>query len=223
MRTRPSSESLQTRPKSSPGKQAEPQVDVDLNQIPLKDDFYPILSIAMELVVRTSQPPEVIVPTISRIFAERNAAFIMNSIQTMPQHIDDQLGSQALAARLLWIFAIAAVLIAAAGLYGLLSYSVGQRTREIGVRLALGAQREDVLRMILRQASRLLVAGLAIGILAAFFTTRLVRSFLYGVAQHDWLTIVAVSVLLLVVGLVASYVPARRAAKIEPVEALRAE
>ena len=205
------------------GKPAVPEVDVDLNQIPVADDFYFIASIAMELVVRTSQPPEVIVPTISRIFAERNAAFIMNSIQTMPQHIDDQLGSQALAARLLWIFAIAAVLIAAAGLYGLLSYSVGRRTREIGVRLALGAQREDVLRMILRQASRLLVAGLAIGILAAFFTTRLVRSFLYGVAQHDLLTIVAVSVLLLAVGLVASYVPARRAAKIEPVEALRAE
>ena len=210
-------------PQSTPGKQAEPEVDVDLNQIPLKDDFYPILSIAMELVVRTSQPPEVIVPTISRIFSERNAEFVMLRVQTMPQHIDDQLGSQTLAARLLWIFAIAAVLIAAAGLYGLLSYSVGQRTREIGVRLALGAQREDVLRMILRQASRLLVAGLLIGILAAFFTTRLVRSFLYGVAQHDWLTIVAVSVLLLVVGLVASYVPARRAAKIEPVEALRAE
>ena len=123
----------------------------------------------------------------------------------------------------MWIFAIAAVLIAAAGLYGLLSYSVGQRTREIGVRLALGAQREDVLRMILRQASRLLAAGLFIGILAAFFTTKLVRSFLYGVAEHDWLTIVAVSVLLLVVGLVASYIPARRAAKIEPVEALRSE
>jgi predicted permease len=205
------------------GQPAVPEVDVNLNQIPVADDFYFIASIAMELVVRTSQPPEVIVPTISRIFTERNAAFIVNSIQTMPQHIDEQLGSQTLAARLLWIFAIAAVLIAAAGLYGLLSYSVGQRTREIGVRLALGAQREDVLRMILRQASRLLISGLLIGILAAFFATRLVRSFLYGVAQHDWLTIVTVSVLLLVVGLVASYVPARRAAKIEPVEALRAE
>ena len=205
------------------GQPAVPEVDVDLNQIPLKDDFYFVASMAMELVVRTSQPPEVIVPTISRIFSERNAAFIVLNVQTMPQHIDDQLGSQTLAARLLWIFAIAAVLIAAAGLYGLLSYSVGQRTREIGVRLALGAQREDVLRMILRQASRLLAAGLFIGILAAFFTTKLVRSFLYGVAEHDWLTIVAVSVLLLVVGLVASYIPARRAAKIEPVEALRSE
>jgi ABC-type lipoprotein release transport system permease subunit len=205
------------------GQPAVPEVDIDLNQLPMNDEFYPIVSLAMELVVRTSQPPEVILPTISRIFAEGNATFVVNSVQTMPQHIDDQLGSQTLASRLLWIFAIAAVLIAAAGLYGLLSYSVGQRTREIGVRLALGAQREDVLRMILRQASRLLVSGLLIGIFAAFFTTRLVRSFLYGVAQHDALTIVVVSILLLAVGLVASYLPARRAAKIEPVEALRSE
>jgi predicted permease len=205
------------------GQPAVPEVDVDLNQIPLKDDFYPIVSLAMELVVRTGQPPEVIVPIISRIFSQRDAAFIVSSVQTMPQHVDDLLGSQTLAARLLWIFAIAAVFIAAAGLYGLLSYSVGQRTREIGVRLALGAQREDVLRMILRQACRLLIAGLLLGILAAYFATKIIRSFLYGVDQHDTLTIVAVSILLLAVGLVASYLPARRAAKIEPVEALRAE
>ncbi|HET9099995.1 MAG TPA: FtsX-like permease family protein, partial [Acidobacteriaceae bacterium] len=205
------------------GQPAVPQVDIDLNQLPLKDDFYPIVSMAMELVVRTGQPPQGIVPTISRIFSERDATFIVNSVQTMPQHMDDLLGSQTLAARLLWIFAIAAVLIAAAGLYGLLSYGVSQRTREIGVRIALGAQREDVLRMILRQASRLLIAGLLLGILAAYFTTKLVRSFLYGVAQHDTLTIAAVSILLLAVGMVASYLPARRAAKIEPVEALRSE
>ena len=205
------------------GQPAVPEVDVDLNQIPLKDDFYPIVSLAMELVVRTGQPPEVIVPTISRIFSQRDAVFIVNSVQTMPQHIDDQLGSETLAARLLWIFAIAAVLIAAAGLYGLLSYSVTQRTREIGVRLALGAQREDVLRMVLRQASRLLIAGLLIGILAAYFATKLVRSFLYGVAQHDFPTIAAVSALLLAVGLVASYIPARRAASIDPMQALRSE
>jgi len=205
------------------GQPAPPGVDVDINQIPLSDDFYTIFSLAMELVVRTGQKPEVIVPTISRIFSQMNTEFIVNNIQTMPEHIDDLLGSQSLAARLLWIFAIAAALIAAAGLYGLLSYSVGQRTREIGVRLALGAQRGDVLRMILRQASRLLIAGLLLGILAAYFTTKLVRSFLYGVAQHDLFTILAVSILLLGVGLVASYIPARRAAKIEPVEALRSE
>jgi predicted lysophospholipase L1 biosynthesis ABC-type transport system permease subunit len=205
------------------GQPAVPEVDIDVNQLPLKDDFYPIVSMMMELVVRTSQPPEVIVPTISRVFSEGGPEFTVSKVQTMPQQIDDLLGGQTLASRLLWIFAIAAVLIAAAGLYGLLSYSVGQRTREIGVRLALGAQREDVLRMILRQASRLLIAGLLIGVLSAYFTTKLVRSFLYGVAQHDALTIGAVSVLLFAVGLIASYVPARRAAKIEPVEALRAE
>jgi len=205
------------------GEPAPPEVDVDLNQIPLGDDFYPIFSLAMELVVRTGQPPEVIVPTISRIFTQMNTEFIVNNIQTMPQHIDDLLGNQTLAARLLWIFATAAVLIAAAGLYGLLSYGVSQRTREIGVRLALGAQPEDVRRMVLRQAIRLLGAGVFLGILAAYFMEKLVRSFLYGVAQHDLLTMVGVSILLVGVGLLASYIPARRAAKIEPVEALRTE
>lgn len=205
------------------GQPAVPEVDIDLNQLPLNDDFYPIVSIAMELVVRTGQPPEVILPTISRIFAERNAAFIVNSVQTMPQHIDDLLGSQTLAARLLWIFAIAAVLIAAAGLYGLLSYSVGQRTREIGLRIALGAQREDILRMVMRQAARLLGFGILLGIFGAYFATTLVRSFLYGVDQHNVATLIAVSILLVTVGLLASYIPARRAAKIEPIEALRTE
>ena len=118
---------------------------------------------------------------------------------------------------------MAAVLIAAAGLYGLLSYGVSQRTREIGVRLALGAQREDILWTGCEQAAKVLGAGLLLGILAAYFTEQLVRSFLYGVAPHDTLTLLAVSVLLVGVGLLASYLPARRAAKIEPVEALRTE
>ena len=205
------------------GQPAPPEVDVDLDQIPLHDDFYPAFSLAIELAVRTGQQPEAIVPTIGKIFSQMNAGFIVNNVQTMQTHIEDMLGSQTLAARLLWIFAIAAVLIAAAGLYGLLSYSVGQRTREIGVRLALGAQREDVLRMVLRQASRILGAGIGLGVLAAYFSTTLVRRFLYGVARHDILTMISVSLLLLAVGLLASYIPAHRAAKIEPVEALRTE
>jgi len=141
----------------------------------------------------------------------------------MRERIGSLLGSQKLAARLLWMFAIAAVLIAAAGLYGLLSYSVRQRTREIGLRIALGAQREDILRLVLRQATQLLSVGILLGILGAYFATRLVRGFLYGVSQYDLVTIVAVSILLVGVGLLASYIPARRASHIEPTEALRTE
>lgn len=210
-------------PQRTPGKAAEPEVDVNMYQIPASDDFYPIFAITMELVVRTEQSPKLLVLTIGRILSQMNTAFVVNNVQTMDEHIDDLLGSQSLAARLLWMFAIAAVLIAAAGLYGLLNYSVSQRTREIGVRIALGAQREDILRMILRQAFRLLSVGIGLGILGAYFAATLVRSFLYGVSQFDLTTIVAVAILLTGVGLLASYIPARRAAKIEPTEALRTE
>ncbi len=115
------------------------------------------------------------------------------------------------------------MLISAAGLYGLLSYSVSQRTREIGVRIALGAQREDILRNVLRQACKLLLLGIATGLLCAFFLGRFVRSFLYGVTQYDGLTLVVVALLLGIVGLVAAYIPARRASRVEPTEALRTE
>ncbi len=210
-------------PQKTPGQPADPQVDVDLYQIPVGDDFDPIFSLAMNLAVRTQQSPQTLVPTISRILSQMNGAFVLNDVESMPTHIDNLLGSQTLAARLLWIFAIAALLIAAAGLYGLLSYGVSQRTREIGVRLALGAQRQDILRMILSQAARLLGTGILLGIFVSYFAARLVRSFLYGVSQYDLATIVIVSLLLLAVGLFASYVPARKGARIEPTEALRNE
>lgn len=200
-----------------------PQIDVDMNQIPVGDDFSAIFSLTMELVVRTEREPGVLIPALNRILSPLKTNFFVSSVQTMPQHIDDLLGSQRLAAHLLWLFAIVALLIAAEGLYGLLSYSVGQRTREIGVRVALGAQRGDILRLVLRQSARLLAAGLLLGILGAYFATRLVRGFLYGVHPHDAITIAAVCILLACVGLLASYIPARRAANIEPTEALRSE
>jgi predicted permease len=208
---------------STPGKPAEPEVDLDLYQIPTSDDFYPIFSVLIGIAIRTQGSPEALLPAISRILAKMNVAFVSTNVTTMPHHIDKLLGSQSLAARLLWIFAIAAVLIAAAGLYGLLSYTVGQRTREIGVRIALGAQRIDILRLIMRQAFQLLGLGIVIGLLAAFFCTRLLRSFLYGVHATDPVTIFAVALALVIVGLVASYIPAWRATKIEPTRALRTE
>jgi ABC-type antimicrobial peptide transport system permease subunit len=194
-----------------------------MNQMRLDDDTYWLLSLAMELVIRTHQPAQTLLPAVHRIFAEVAPGMSIDHIQTYRQKIDDQLGSQSLAARLLWMFAIAAVLISAAGLYGLLSYSVAQRTREIGVRIALGAQREDILRHILRQAGRLVTAGVAIGLLCAFFLGRFIRSFLYGVNQHDAVSLLVVAMILGFVGLIAAYIPARRASRIEPTEALRTE
>ena len=120
-------------------------------------------------------------------------------------------------------FAGAALLISIAGIYGLLAYNVSQRTRDIGLRMALGATRFNVLRMILRQAVLLLGIGVVIGVVAAFAMGSMLRSFLYGVAPYDASTMVSVSLLLLACGLLASYIPARRASRIEPMKALRWE
>ncbi len=205
------------------GESAIPMIYMELDQFPPNDDMYPILSIVMELVIRTRLQPQTLVPSVRSIFTQVAPGVSISSIRTYREKIDRQLGRQSLAAQLLWLFAIAAVLIAAAGLYGLLSYSVGQRTREIGVRIALGAQREDILRVVLRQAFQLLIAGIAIGLLCSFFLGRFVRRFLYGVTQHDGATLVIVAILLAFIGFLAAYIPARRASRIEPTEALRTE
>jgi ABC-type antimicrobial peptide transport system permease subunit len=141
----------------------------------------------------------------------------------MDQIVEDSFGSQRLAAHLLEIFGGAALLLCVAGLYGLLAYVVTQRTREMGVRIALGAQRGNLLWLVMRQACGMLIVGVAAGIGLALASGRLVRGFLYGVEAHDGWTLAGAAVLLLVSGLVAAYLPARRAAGVDPMEALRSE
>ena len=124
---------------------------------------------------------------------------------------------------LLTVFAGIALILALVGLYGLMAFSVNRRTREVGIRMALGAERRDVLTLIVRNASVLIGSGLIAGLACTWAVTRLLKSFLFGVSEHDPLTVILVSSLLVVCGLIAAFVPARRAASIDPVQALRTE
>jgi putative ABC transport system permease protein len=120
-------------------------------------------------------------------------------------------------------FAAIALVLAAVGVYGVISYAVSQRTQEIGVRVALGAQKGDVLKLIVGHGALLGGVGIAIGLVGALSVTRLLRTMLFGVSPFDPVSFVGVSLLLTTIALVASYVPARRAARVDPVEALRYE
>lgn len=201
-----------------------PEIDLSLTQLTPKKQFYGYLEGgAMDLVVRTQRPLAQVVPEIRAALKQADPALANSNITTMDQIVEDSYGSQRLAAHLLESFAAAALLLCIAGLYGLLAYVVSQRTREMGVRFALGAQRGDVIGLILRQAGVLVLAGVALGLALAFASTRFIRSYLFGVKAHDAWTLAAVAIILLIAGAAAAYLPARRAANVNPVEALRAE
>jgi len=173
--------------------------------------------------VRTALDPKAMMPTIRAAIARFDPNLLITDMKTQEEQIDQNIYQERLIANLSSLFALLALIVACVGIYGLLSYQVTRRTQEIGIRLALGAQREDVLRLVLRQGAILAVLGALIGIAAALAVTRYLQSFLYGVKPSDPLTMVAVAILLIVVALFASYIPARRAMKTDPMEALRYE
>ena len=145
------------------------------------------------------------------------------SVQPMTAYVGQATEQPRLNVTLLMLFAALALALASLGIYGVLSYIVGRRTHEIGIRLALGATRADVLRLVIGQGMALAVAGIAIGIAAAWALTQLLRGLLFGVSPHDPATFAAIAALLAAVAFVASYLPARRATQVDPVETLRAE
>ena len=173
--------------------------------------------------IRTAADPQAILPAIRKVIAQVNANLPLFDVKTESQQIDRLLFQERLVARLSAFFALLALVLACIGLYGLLSYEVSRRTREIGVRVALGAQSTDVLSLIVKQGVVLALVGAAAGVGAALGVTRYLSSMLYDVHANDPVTMIAVVALLTLVALAACYIPARRAARVDPMVALRHE
>ena len=183
-------------------------------QIPIRSMF---------VVVRTSSPPELMTATITREIQTLDPEVPAFDVRTMQGRLSDSLARQRFATFLLGVFAVIALLLAAIGIYGQLAYSVNQRTHEIGIRLALGAQPADILRMVVRQSMSVVAVGTVIGLAGAVALTRVIASMLYGVTATDARAFLIPTLVLAVVALFASYLPARRAARVDPMIALRYE
>jgi putative ABC transport system permease protein len=178
---------------------------------------------SLNLVVRTATEPESLIVAIRTQIRELDPALPITRVQTMEDVIRASTGPQRFNTVLLGSFASVALLLAALGIAGVLATSVSRRTQEIGVRMALGAQRGDLLRMVVRQGMTLALAGLAIGVPTALLLTRLMSSLLFQTTPHDPITFASVATVLLVVAAIACYVPARRATRVDPMVALRYE
>jgi len=178
---------------------------------------------ANALVVQTSiEPMSLAVPVRNAIWSVDKDQTVAD-IDTMDHIVAKAVVRQRFSMLLLGLFAALALLLASIGIYGVMSYSVAQRTREIGIRIALGARRIDVLQMTVKQAMKLVGVGMMIGLTAAFLLTRVLASLLFGISATDPITFIGISVVLLVVAILASYVPALRATKVDPITALRAQ
>ena len=195
---------------------AKPELYLPYSQVP-----YP--NTAMTLVVRSANEPIALVPTIRAVLAEIDSAVPLAKVQTMDEVVSASLGERVLRATLFSALAILALALAAIGIFGVLSYVVTQRRRELGVRLALGATPSNLVRLVFGQSAGFVGAGLGAGLVCSIALARIARSLLFGVVPADPLTLVLVSALIAAVAALATYVPARRAALTSPVSALRGD
>ncbi len=178
---------------------------------------------AMDLVVKTSAEPEGLVPAVRREVQTVDPDQPLANVRTLQSLLDQVVAPRRFGALLVGVFALVALLLGAVGLYGVMSYTVSQRTHEIGIRMALGAQRGRILGTVLKQGMALVLAGVALGLAGALAAARLIASQLFGVTPTDPQTILGVSALLVSVALVACYLPARRATRVDPLTALKYE
>lgn len=185
--------------------------------------FYPSSKLQNNFLVRFSGRPDTIIPQVRRALLEVNRSLPIDEVISLSEHVDRSLTQQNLIARLASFFGLLALLLASVGLYGVLSYGVERRTGEIGIRMALGAVRWNVLWLILRQAAMLVAIGLVVGLGVALVATRAASTLLYGLKPNDPMTIVAATLILIAVAVIAGCIPALRAARIDPMVALRSE
>lgn len=206
-------------------------VTADVRNLELREEASPELYTSalqdtwsgMSVVVRTTVEPASLASGVRRIVADVDKSAPVSEVKTMEHIVDEAVTQPRFNLFLLGLFGGIALLLSAAGIYGLTAYAVTQRTHEFGIRMALGAQVGDVLKMILGQGMRLIGVGVVIGLIASFALTRLLKSLLFGVSVTDPLTFVAIAVVLMSVALLACYIPARRATKVDPLMALRYE
>jgi len=197
------------------------QAYTDYLQLP--SPLISILTPAITVLARTTQNPALLGPAMKEAILSVDRAQPVFSVQPMTEIVSQSVAQRRISLVLLAFFAVSALFLAALGLYGVISYSVAQRTKEVGIRMALGARQGHVLMLIQRQGMTLVLAGMGIGMVGAFLLTRLMSTLVFHVTPEDPLTFAVVVILLIGVGLTACYLPARRASKVDPVVALRQE
>ena len=197
-----------------PSEAPPPIVYLPFDQAPLSD---------VSLIVRSSGSPSLIISEARAAIREVDSDLPIFDVKTMADALSESVAQPRFYAILLGSFAAIALIIAALGIYGVISYAVSQRTRELGIRIALGAQRDRVVRLVIGQGVTLTLVGILIGVAGAYLLTRLISSLLFGVAPADPLTFTAVAIVFIAVACIASYLPARRAAAVDPIIAMRAE
>jgi ABC-type antimicrobial peptide transport system permease subunit len=189
----------------------------------MPDAYMAMVPSGIGFVARAANATSGLLDSIRSTSREMSNQQVVYAAQTMDQIISDSLAARRYSMILLGIFAALALLLSSVGIYGVISYLVGQRTQEIGIRVALGARRWDVLRLVLSHSVNMAALGVVIGVVGSLALTRLMSKMLYGVSATDPMTFCAVAALLTLVAVSASYIPARRAMRVDPIVALRYE
>jgi len=199
---------------------------LDVGQFPLPMTFmsafqYPRSN--MSMVIRTAAEPLAVVENVRQEVLRLDPDLPIYQVKSMEDHMNEEQGGSTIMAKVMGVLAGVALVLSVVGVYGVMAYSVSQRTQEMGIRMALGAQRSRVLRMVIRQGTILALSGIVVGAIMAALVTRSLALFLFGVSPFDPVTFVSVSLTLLISGVAATYLPARRATQVDPLEALRYE